>query len=160
MRVTENEVFWDWLGQPIRVGDPVIYPVSSGHAINMALAKVDRIVFRDDKVESIFVTPLERSGSRWVHATPTSHWVDNRTGKGIDPWSGNGKHYRSPAGYRDRATGDIVSYEEYGSLLKQRQRTFSDFEYIPADFKDYVERREAPPKSRKLTVIKNVTRIP
>jgi len=161
--MVEVESFTDWLGQEVRVGDYVTYPVARGRSINVALATVDKIAKDEEypnEIRYVFVTPLENTGSRWSHGTGKSRYIDNRTGKGIDPWAGAGKHMARSSCHRNVHTGEIFEYAEYLEIFKSnRAASWSDYEYVPAVFKDYVEEVEIGPKSRKLTVVENITKV-
>lgn len=154
--------FTDWLGNEISVGDTVIYPVSSGGAMALALAVVDSInTYEDGSLKSVTVSLLERDGSdasRWHHGWTYTRYIDSQTGKGIDPDAGNGKHIAIEAHYVNRVNKNKISIEGYYNLPLKGTR-WGDWEYVPSKFKDYVQQIKLPPKPRTLTVIENITKV-
>lgn len=164
--MSEPVIFIDWLGQTVLVGDYVSYPVSSGRCINIALGKVRSINLDDDgKIKSISLDRLRSEGSRWAHTGyGQKAYRDKRTGKGIDPWAGSGKHVAELAKQRNTRSGAIITYEEWSNLgIHERYGLTSinnrEWEFISPVWKDYVEEYTREPKPSVITVIENLTKV-
>lgn len=144
--------FTDWLGQSIEVGDHVIYPAGSGRSITMIIGTV--VGFNDNG--SITLCPVK--SSRWKQHHGRTRYVDNRTGKGIDPWSGSGKHIVEGGCHVRRSTGEEINDEDYYALQRSRGYRYDDYAYKPVVFKDYVERQDTPTTKVTVHVTENVTK--
>lgn len=145
-----SEQFTDWLGQPIEIGDHLLYPAGSGRSITMVLAKLVRI--HDNG--SVTVEPVK--ASRWKQHYGRTRYIDTRTGKGIDP-------FRDPhiadGGYKYRTdTGERVTEEEEYQLIRSRAMKWSDFSYKTVEFKDYVQRVDQATTAVHISVVENITK--
>lgn len=136
----------DWLGQEFSVGDLVIYGAGSGRSITMVLGRVTKF-----NAGSVGVQPLR--SSRWPPPRRT-RWIDNRTGKGIDPYATE-KHTEVPAHYVHKVTGKTITAEERYVLDRWERR---EYEYIPPVFKDYAEEVITPVQPVTISVTKNITK--
>ena len=158
-----DPVFTDWLGQTVEVGDYVSYPVSSGRCINIALGKVRSFNWSEDgKIKSVSLDRLETEGSRWAHTSyGATAYRDKRTGKGIDPWKGNGKHIAEPAKQRNTRTGAEYTYAEWDQLDNHAKYgvSYNEWEWVSPVFKDYVEMYTRDPKPSVITVVENLTKV-
>lgn len=146
----KEELVKDFLGNEYTVGSLVIYPVSYGsHSVMLAMGKVLKI-----SEKSVQVEPVE--ASRGKHYYGRTRYIDNRTGKGIDPYCNSGKHIEEEGHYILKETGSRLARTEvmrYG---------YGQTEYIPAKFKDYVERVNNPTSVVTLKVTSNIVlaRVP
>lgn len=138
----------DWLGQEYDVGDTVIYAAMSGRSVTMVLATV--VKFNDSR--SVTVQP-ERS-SRWKQHHGRTRYIDNRTGRGIDPYAGwdEGRHVKEAGHYIRTDTCARVTDAEAWQLGYGMTR------WVPVQFKDYVEEVTEAPKPVTLTVTQNITK--
>lgn len=137
----------DFLGNEYSAGDVIVYAGLSGRAVQMVKAEV--VELKDNG--NVVVQPL--AGSRWGRSRQT-RYIDSRTGKGIDPYATD-KHDEVSAHYRVKATGEVLSQEEYW-ILPWSPTKFQDHEYVPTVFKDYVQEVDSPPKKVTLTVTENI----
>lgn len=148
----------DWLGNDLQVGDTVIYPAASGRSITMVVGEITGFGERDTgwdeaKTEpTIKIRPLR--SSRWRQHRGTNYYVDNRTGKRIDPYrraaDGTFPHVADGGYYRDAA----------GNRHERQVYRGNDhlFEYVPTVFADHVEKRHDGPKPVTIGVTENVTK--
>lgn len=144
----------DFLGRDYGVGDTVVYAAGSGRSITMVFGEVVKI----HESGAINVQPLD--SARWVQHHGSRHYVDTRTGKRIDPYAGEGRHYKVPPSYRHRVSGEVLSSEEYYERRHSMQyREWSDWEYTPVEFADYVQEVKEGPKPVTLQITENVVRV-
>lgn len=141
----------DFLGNEYKAGDYVIYAQSSGRCINMIKGQVVEI----KENGNVRIQPL--AGSRWKGHHARSYTVDNRTGKRIDPWSGNGKHIKENSYYRYKDSGERVTEES--ERLRDRSSTVYERNYVPTVFHDYVETRTEPIKPVTISVTENIVKF-
>lgn len=146
----------DFLGREYGVGDTVVYAAGSGRSITMVFGEVVKI----HESGAINVQPLD--SARWVQHHGSTHYIDTRTGKRIDPHAGEGRHYETPPSYRHRTTGETLTSEDYherrnvpGFYL----RDWSEWEYQRAVFHDYVQEVKEGPKPVTLQITENVVRV-
>jgi hypothetical protein len=169
----------DWQGQEYGPGDIVLYAAMSGRCVTMVKAEVLDVyrVHRDDRYswhrvpdtagpdgdEQLRVQVKPLGSSRWEQHRGRDYYIDNRTGKRIDPWR-SGKHIAS-GGYEECVktgtrlddtgcahdgcpTGGGLGYHGYD--MKR---------YVRRVFKDYVEKVHEDTKAVTLTVTENITKI-
>ncbi|MEV1109982.1 hypothetical protein AB0I95_15205 [Micromonospora sp. NPDC049751] len=161
----------DILGQVIEPGDQVIYPQMSGRSVQMVLGK---LISYNGKTASIART----GGSRWEASYNRTRYRDKRTGKGIDIWAGNGKHWEVEPGsiYTHPETGEVLTQEE----LDERHPlsvTWSAYSYRGENdaawaaryryvrsyrqgvHKDYVEKYRDAPKPVTIQNVRNIVKV-
>lgn len=146
----------DFLGRDYGVGDTVVYAAGSGRSITMVFGEVVKI----HDSGAISVQPLD--SARWVQHHGSTHYIDTRTGKRIDPWAGEGRHLKTPPMYRNKTTGETITSEEHHERRSKPgfyQREWSDWEYQPAVFADYVQEVKEGPKPVTLQITENVVRV-
>lgn len=142
----------DWLGQEISEGDTIIYAAMSGRSVTMVLGTVVKF----NESGTVRVQPVK--SSRWEQHHGRLRYIDNRTGKGIDPYSGDGKHIASEGHYVRTDTGEKVTADDKYNLYRRGVLSWRDVEYKPTAFKDYVERVTDEVKPVTLTVTENITK--
>jgi hypothetical protein len=134
----------DWLGREYRVGDLILYAATSSRSVQMILGRV--VEMRDNG--NVKVQPLR--SSRWKQHYGRQRWIDNRTGKGIDPYC----HVKS-GGYQVWVdTGERISDEERWERLNRSRET----RYVPTVFEDYVEKVDEGVKPVTLQITENIVR--
>ena len=173
----------DWLGREYDVGDLVLYAAMSGRSVTMVLGRVTKILVgpkygyanypadkltEDDKETKVQVQPIK--SSRWKQHGNRNYYVDTRTGKHIDPWAGNGRHIKTEAHYRDRNTGEHLTYFAsapgdrhvyrggyYTNAGRRVDR--EDREYVATEFQPWVEHRtEEAPRPVTLSITENIVK--
>lgn len=148
----------DFLGREYEAGDIIVYAAMSGRSVTMVKAEVVEI----KESGSVKVQPLE--SSRWQQHSGRHRTIDKRTGKGIDPYSGNGKHIKELSKMRHAVTGEEISGEEfqrrrewgYRGADRIDNQEYFNWKYVPTVFHDYVERIVDPVKPVTLTVTENI----
>jgi hypothetical protein len=164
----------DWLGNDYGPGDKVLYAAGSGRSITMVLAEVVSIneqIFNEetygfvriDKTpSSVIASPLRNNAerrttvtvqplksSRWKQHYGHTRYIDTRTGKGINPWLD--KHIAG-GGYRiNKLTGERMAADDYSTM---------NYDWVTAEFKDYVKEIHDGPKPVTLTVTDNIVKMP
>lgn len=166
----------DWLNQEYDVGDQVIYAAMSGRSVTMVLAEVVEIYQAkanswddedDPKVTKVKVQPI--GSSRWKQHYGRTRYIDERTGKGIDPFSGKGKHMVGNY-YENLTTGERYDYEDWNKGIKHP--TFPDIIsywewgapgktpegwcFVKQEFKPYVKKIEDGPGPVTLSITENI----
>jgi hypothetical protein len=170
----------DFLGNEYGVGDKVLYAAMSGRSVTMVLAEVVRIfeapkygqayekvdeLGPDDKEIHVSVQPL--SSSRWKQHYGRTRYIDSRTGKGIDPFSGKGKHMTGDY-YEHRETGKRVYRSDadqhpefprfYGYEWGTPEKQVPGYRFVKQEFKNYVNRIEDGPKPVTLYITDNIVK--
>ena len=165
--------FKDFLGQTIRLGDLIVYATASGKAKNMTLGRVLTINFKDDgAVKSVQVQPIK--SARWSQHRQRDKYIDTRTGKGVDPYSG--KHSTGP--WKSKETGESATYEDVVVAKKAweaaQPRTVNNnysyyarpyydanlyFDYVGYVYADYISIEKQPIKPVTVTVTENIIRV-
>jgi hypothetical protein len=140
----------DWLGNEYGVGDYVVYGAGSGRSINMVFAKV--VEFKESG--NVTLEPLK--SSRWEQHAGSSFYIDERTGKRIDPWRAK-QHVKSGGHYKHNVTGESITVDDYHNL-DWRTKERENYTYFSTVFHDYVKWTKAPTKKVTLTVIQNITK--
>ena len=160
----------DWLGNDYGPGDTVLYAAQSGRSVTMVLGKVvsiNELIFdeaergfvriekasdtaiRNGAEHKTTVTVQPLKSSRWKQHYGHTRYVDTRTGKGIDPWLD--KHIAG-GGYRvNKLTGKRMAADDYSTM---------HYDWVTAEFKDYVKEIHEGPKPVTLTVTDNIVRMP
>lgn len=140
----------DWLGNTYDIGDLVLYAAMSGRSVTMVLAEVVKF----NESGSVGLKPVR--SARWKQHYGKSYNIDNRTGKRIDPWSGDGKHIEVEAYFKSKQDpSKTLSFEEYHKLP---YREMDKWEYVPTQFKDYVEHRHKDTKIVTISVTENIVK--
>lgn len=148
----------DWLGNEYDVDDLVIYAAMSGRSVTMVLAKV--ISFN----ESGSVTLCPVKSSRWKQHYGRSIYIDNRTGKRIDPYRSD-KHVEVEAYFVHKDNPEwTLSINEYNELpyrLRTKGGGKEDkyaYEYVSTKFKDYVEYKTEPTQKVTIHITENIVK--
>jgi hypothetical protein len=176
----------DWLGNDFGPGDTVLYAAGSGRSITMILATVvsinesyfDNVVWEWRRVDSdtiildntqrkttVTVQPLK--SSRWEQHGGQTRYIDTRDATRINPWCGNNPDgtYRHLDGgyYQCKTSGERVMYEntrEHFGRIFGHYESPEGWEWVPINFKDYVQEVKEGPKPVTLTVTDNIVRMP
>lgn len=157
----------DWLGNTYDVGDLVLYAAMSGRSVTMVLAEV--IKFNESG--SVGLRPMR--SARWKQHSGKSYHIDNRTGKRIDPYSGDGKHItvHGHMAHRDNPQWTISSEEyhniRWSNIARSSQgyitsgggkNDITAYDYVPTQFKDYVEHKREDTKLVTISVTENIVK--
>lgn len=146
----------DWLGNEYDVDDLVIYAAMSGRSVTMVLARVVRLN------ESGTVTVCPVKSSRWKQHYGKNYYIDNRTGKRIDPWRSD-KHVEVEAYYvhKNDPTRTLSLDELHSRTFRDWAKlgeTLHDYEYVSTQFKDYVERKHEPTEKVTIHITENIVK--
>jgi hypothetical protein len=167
--VSETETLTDFLGNPLAIGDTVVYASTQGRSAKLTKGVIVGSARGGVKVKR---TEVSSYGIRGKVGTRTAY-IDSRTGKGIDP--SFEKHQERGYGYVHKRTGEFVNnistkqytnFDEvqawhkanphsgyyYSSPRAPEYRENPDFvkadwEFVRPIYKDYVTevQKEAPP---------------
>lgn len=167
----------DWQGQEYGPGDIVLYPAMSGRCVTMVKARVLDVyrVHRDDSYswhrvrdtatpdgdEQLRVKVEPVGSSRWKQHHGKNYFIDNRTGKRIDPWRGD-KHIERHGYYECAATGSRLDEHGNENCCDHRNRGYHGFDkkrYVPTVFRDYVQQVHEDTKAVTLLITENITKI-
>lgn len=146
----------DWLGNEYDVGDLVLYAAMSGRSVTMVLARV--LAFNESG--SVSLCPVK--SSRWKQHYGRSYYIDNRTGKRIDPYRSD-KHVEVEAHYvHKNDPTQTLSLEEYHNRVWRDWARLGDdhrnYEYVSTKFKDYVEYKTEPTQKVTIHITENIVK--
>lgn len=152
--MSDEQVKLDFLGQKYGVGDTIVYAGTSGRSVQMVLGRVVKF----NPTGSVKVQPIDQA-SRWKQHHGSSHFIDSRTGKRIDPYREDGGHIKVPSFYRHEETGEELSYSELGTRTRGNYLERAKFHYVSTVFQDWVVKVDEPVKSVTLHVTENILKV-
>ena len=124
----------------------------------------------NERVETeirVSVQPL--NSSRWKQHYGRTRYIDTRTGKGIDPFSGSGKHMVGNY-YERQSDGERVYYEDAKDWTEFTDHYYAGrwyfgapdaeipegWRWVKQEFKNYVKKIEEGPKPVTLSITDNI----
>ena len=159
----------DWLGNTYDVGDLVLYAAMSGRSVTMVLAEV--VKFND--TGSVTLKPVK--SARWKQHYGRRFYIDNRTGKRIDPYRSD-KYVKTPVRYQYLQDPElIISQEQYQEIYNNHYKNYrggwgwtpkavpdlenpNNYKYLSMEFHDWVESKSEETQKVTIHVTENIVK--